>query len=103
MPFQNRIEIMAPAGSFESLAAALQGGADSVYFGVGKLNMRSRATVNFSEKDLPEIVERCHEAGAKAYLTLNIIVYDEELEACMPCATPPGKPVWMPSSLPTWR
>ena len=81
MPFQNRIEIMAPAGSFESLAAALQGGADSVYFGVGKLNMRSRATVNFSEEDLPEIVERCHEAGAKAYLTLNIIVYDEELEA----------------------
>ena len=81
MPFQNRIEIMAPAGSFESLAAALQGGADSVYFGVGKLNMRSRATVNFSEEDLPEIVARCHEAGAKAYLTLNIIVYDEELEA----------------------
>ena len=81
MPFQNRIEIMAPAGSFESLEAALQGGADSVYFGVGKLNMRSRATVNFSEEDLPEIVERCHEAGAKAYLTLNIIVYDEELEA----------------------
>lgn len=70
-----------PGGSFESLAAALQGGADSVYFGVGKLNMRSRATVNFSEEDLPEIVERCHEAGAKAYLTLNIIVYDEELEA----------------------
>lgn len=70
-----------PAGSFESLEAALQGGADSVYFGVGKLNMRSRATVNFSEEDLPEIVERCHEAGAKAYLTLNIIVYDEELEA----------------------
>lgn len=81
MPFQDRIEIMAPAGSFESLAAALQGGADSVYFGVGKLNMRSRATVNFSEEDLPEIVARCHEAGAKAYLTLNIIVYDEELEA----------------------
>ena len=72
---------MAPAGSFESLAAALQGGADSVYFGVGKLNMRSRATANFSEEDLPEIVARCHEAGAKAYLTLNIIVYDEELEA----------------------
>ena len=47
MPVQSRIEIMAPAGSFESLAAALQGGADSVYFGVGKLNMRSRATANF--------------------------------------------------------
>ena len=52
MPVQSRIEIMAPAGSFESLAAALQGGADSVYFGVGKLNMRSRATANFSEEDL---------------------------------------------------
>lgn len=78
---QSDIEIMAPAGSFESLSAALQGGADSVYFGVGKLNMRSRATVNFSEQDLPEIVARCREAGAKAYLTLNIIVYDEELEA----------------------
>ena len=72
---------MAPAGSFESLAAALQGGADSVYFGLGQLNMRSRATANFSEEDLPEIVARCHEAGAKAYLTLNIIVYEEELEA----------------------
>lgn len=81
MPKQSRIEIMAPAGSFESLAAALQGGADSVYFGVGKLNMRSRATVNFAEKDLPEIVSRCHDAGAKAYLTLNIIVYDDELDA----------------------
>ena len=85
---------MAPAGSFESLAAALQGGADSVYFGVGKLNMRSRATANFSEEDLPEIVARCHEAGAKAYLTLNIIVYD---------APPPGRPEWTPSSPPTWR
>lgn len=81
MSIQPRIEIMAPAGSFESLAAALQGGADSVYFGVGKLNMRSRATVNFSEEDLPEIAARCHAAGARAYLTLNIIVYDEELEA----------------------
>lgn len=74
------VEIMAPAGSFESLAAALKGGADSVYFGVGVLNMRSRATVNFTEEDLPEIAVRCREAGAKAYLTLNIIVYDEEVE-----------------------
>ena len=65
MPFQNRIEIMAPAGSFESLAAALQGGAGSVYFGVGKLNMRSRATVNFSEEDLPEIVARCMRRAPK--------------------------------------
>ena len=74
------IEIMAPAGSFESLAAALDAGADSVYFGVGSLNMRSRATVNFNADDLPEIVRLCHERGVKAYLTLNIIVYDEELE-----------------------
>ncbi len=70
---------MAPAGSFESLAAALQAGAGSVYFGVGKLNMRSRATVNFTMADLPEIARLCHEANAKAYLTLNIIVYDNEL------------------------
>lgn len=78
---QSGVEIMAPAGSFESLAAALQGGADSVYFGVGRLNMRSRATVNFEETDLPGIVVRCREAGVKAYLTLNIIVYDDELAA----------------------
>ncbi len=55
---------MAPAGSFESLAAALQAGAGSVYFGVGKLNMRSRATVNFSVAYLPEIARRFHEANA---------------------------------------
>jgi putative protease len=52
----DKIEIMAPAGSFESLSAAIKAGADSVYFGVGKLNMRSRATVNFKVDDLPEIV-----------------------------------------------
>lgn len=74
-----KIEIMAPAGSFESLAAALRAGADSVYFGVGKLNMRSRATSNFQINDLPKIVRLCRKAGAKAYLTLNIIVYDDEL------------------------
>ena len=75
-----KIEIMAPAGSFESLAAAIQAGADSVYFGVGKLNMRSRATVNFDVDDLLEIVERCKKARVKTYLTLNIIVYDNELD-----------------------
>lgn len=72
---------MAPAGSFESLAAALRAGADSVYFGVGELNMRARATVNFNEEDLPKICRLCHACGAKAYLTCNIVVYDEELEA----------------------
>lgn len=70
---------MAPAGSFESLAAALRAGADSVYFGVGKLNMRARATVNFSEADLPKICRLCHACGARAYLTCNIVVYDEEV------------------------
>lgn len=77
----NHIEIMAPAGSFESLAAALRAGADSVYFGVGELNMRARATANFAEKDLPKIVRMCHACGAKAYLTCNIVIYDDELEA----------------------
>ena len=52
--------LLAPAGSFESLEAALQNGADAVYFGVGKLNMRSNATVNFSASDLPEVAARCH-------------------------------------------
>ena len=75
-----KIEIMAPAGSFESLAAAIKAGADSVYFGLGKLNMRSRATVNFQIGDLPKIVRLCKRAGVKTYLTLNIIVYDDELD-----------------------
>ncbi len=75
-----KIEIMAPAGSFESLAAAIKAGADSVYFGVGKLNMRSRATVNFQISDLPKIVRLCKRANIKTYLTLNIVVYDEELD-----------------------
>lgn len=70
---------MAPAGSFESLAAAVRAGADSVYFGVGKLNMRSRATVNFQISDLPKIVRLCKKANVKSYLTLNIVAYDEEL------------------------
>jgi len=75
-----KIEIMAPAGSFESLAAAIRAGADSVYFGVGKLNMRSRATVNFQISDLSKIVRLCKTANVKSYLTLNIVVYDDELD-----------------------
>lgn len=74
------LEIMAPAGSYESLAAALRAGADSVYFGVGNYNMRARSTVNFQVGDLPKVARLCHACGAKAYLTCNIIVYDEELE-----------------------
>ena len=73
-------EIMAPAGSFESLAAALRSGADAVYFGVGSLNMRSGAAVNFRESELKKAVRLCRVAGVKAYLTLNIIIYDRELK-----------------------
>ncbi len=71
---------MAPAGSFESLAAALRAGADSVYFGVGLFNMRARSSVNFTPDDLRGVARRCHAFGAKAYLTCNVIVYDEEME-----------------------
>ena len=73
------MEIMAPAGNFECLRAAIQGGADSVYFGVGDLNMRSHSANNFSQEDLRSVVETCREAGVKTYLTLNIIVYDGDL------------------------
>jgi putative protease len=84
------VELLAPAGSWESLEAALQAGADAVYFGVGNLNMRARAAMNFSDEDLAEIVTRCHAAGTRAYLTLNTVVYDRELpaveEACRAAA-----------------
>jgi len=73
------IEIMAPAGSWESLSAAIQAGADSVYFGIEKLNMRSRSSSNFTTDDLQKIVKICDENGVKSYLTLNTIVYDEDL------------------------
>lgn len=70
---------MAPAGNFECLQAAIQGGADSVYFGVGKLNMRSHSANNFAPEDLDEVVRICREAGVKSYLTLNIVIYQEDL------------------------
>ena len=71
---------MAPAGNFECLHAAIQGGADSVYFGVGKLNMRSHSANNFSADDLEEVCRICRENGVKSYLTLNIVLYNEDLE-----------------------
>ena len=74
------IEIMAPAGSWESLSAAIQAGADSVYFGIEKLNMRSRSSSNFTTEDLREIVRICNENKVKSYLTVNTIMYDEDLE-----------------------
>ncbi|MCF0177198.1 MAG: U32 family peptidase [Bacteroidales bacterium] len=74
------IEIMAPAGNFESLHAAIQGGANSVYFGIGRLNMRSHSANNFAPEDLKEVCNICRENGVKSYLTLNIVLYDEDLE-----------------------
>ncbi|UZH55264.1 U32 family peptidase [Salinimicrobium tongyeongense] len=74
-----KMELMAPAGNFESLQAALDNGADSVYFGVEQLNMRARASINFTMDDLPEIVKRCEAKGVRSYLTLNTIVYDHDL------------------------
>ena len=74
------IEIMAPVGSYESLNAAIAAGADSVYFGVEQLNMRAASSVNFTLDDLAEIVRIAHAAGVKTYLTVNIVIYDDEME-----------------------
>mgnify|MGYP003466096258 FL=1 len=74
------LEIMAPAGNFECLNAAIQGGANSVYFGVGNLNMRSHSANNFSSADLQQVCDICRENGVKSYLTLNIVLYDEDIE-----------------------
>ncbi len=74
-------EIMAPVGSRESLAAAIQAGADSVYFGVGQLNMRSHSANHFTLDDLHDIVATCREQKMKTYLTVNTIIYDNDLDA----------------------
>ncbi len=74
------IEIMSPVGSYETLMAAIQGGAGSVYFGVGNLNMRSKSTFNFTLDDLHRIVDICNEHNIKSYLTINTIIYDNEVE-----------------------
>ena len=75
------IEIMAPVGCYESLHAAINAGANSVYFGIGRLNMRSASAANFSEADMEQIVEIAHAAGVKTYLTVNTIIYDDEMQA----------------------
>ena len=72
-------EIMAPVGSRESLAAAIQAGADSIYFGIENLNMRARSANTFSIDDLREIAATCDEHGVKSYLTVNTIIYDEDI------------------------
>ena len=73
-------EIMAPVGSYESLMAAINAGADSVYFGIEGLNMRSKSANNFTTEDLFKIAGICREHGVKSYLTVNTIIYDEDLE-----------------------
>lgn len=72
---------MAPVGSYESLAAAIQAGADAVYFGVGKLNMRSASAANFTLDDLARIVATAHAAGVRTYLTVNTVIYEDEIAA----------------------
>ncbi|MGL4779780.1 MAG: peptidase U32 family protein [Bacteroidales bacterium] len=76
----NEIEIMAPAGSYESLAAAIQGKADSIYFGIEGLNMRAKSSNNFTIEDLHKIASICRENNMKSYLTVNTIIYNDDLE-----------------------
>jgi putative protease len=77
---RHNIDLMAPVGSYESLQAAIQAGANSVYFGIEKLNMRSRSSNNFTFDDLKNIVEICNLANVKTYLTVNTIIYNDEIE-----------------------
>jgi len=77
---RKEIELMAPAGSYESLQAAIQGGADAVYFGVEKLNMRSRSSFNFTLEDLDNVIAMAGEHQINTYLTLNAVIYNNELE-----------------------
>lgn len=77
---QNEYEIMAPVGSRESLAAAINAGAQSIYFGIEKLNMRAHSASTFTIDDLREIAKTCHEHGMKSYLTVNTVIYGEDIE-----------------------
>lgn len=76
---KREIEIMSPAGGYESLMAAIQGGANSVYFGVEQLNMRARATMNFTTEDIEKVAHICMEHHIRSYITLNTIIYDHDL------------------------
>lgn len=84
--FKNRemerkdLEIMAPVGSYESLVAAVQGGADAIYFGIEGLNMRANSANNFTIDDLHKIADYCHEHGLKSYLTVNTVIYDNDID-----------------------
>src|SRR6056297_1620128 len=80
MQKSNKVEIMAPVGSYAALQAAIQAGADSVYFGIEHLNMRSASSKNFSIEDLVKIVKMTRKNNVKSYLTLNTVIYDEDIE-----------------------
>ena len=73
------IELMAPAGGWDSLSAAIRSGADSIYFGIENLNMRSRSSANFAISDLAKIAEKCRRCKVKSYLALNTLMYDADL------------------------
>ncbi|MDE6114467.1 U32 family peptidase [Barnesiella sp. WM24] len=79
---RSEFEIMAPVGSYESLHAAIEAGADAVYFGIEGLNMRSRSSNNFTLDDLHSIAATCRERGVKTYLTVNTVIYDDDIEKC---------------------
>ncbi len=76
------IEVLSPAGCYPSLQAAIDAGADAIYFGLAQLNMRARSRRSFHLNDLEEIMTRCHEAGIKGYLTLNTLLYEHDLTLC---------------------
>ncbi len=76
---EDKIELMAPAGGFDSMQAAIDAGADSIYFGVEQLNMRAKSSINFTLDDLEEIAQRCGKKNVRTYLTLNTIIYDHDL------------------------
>ena len=80
MKLREDFELMAPVGSFESLAAAIQGGANSVYFGIEQLNMRANSSNNFTTEDLKEIVSICQNNNMKSYLTMNTVLYDHDIK-----------------------
>ena len=80
MKSSNTIEILSPAGSFEALTAAIQGGADAVYFGLEQLNMRAKSSNTFNTDDLKLITHQCRNANVKTYLTLNTVLYDHDLQ-----------------------
>src|SRR5574343_1154087 len=73
-------EILAPAGSFDSLQAAIQAGADAVYFGVEQLNMRTRSSKSFDITDIKKVCGICREHGMRAYLTLNTVMYEHDMQ-----------------------